>query len=360
MSDFDQRIRDLMSRVADMSPEPPPFPDEVTLRPRAEPRTRPILVFVGAAVTVMAVALIPVLLFGGGSDGSPVGRTPASTVPPVTDSDGGATSTTLAPTTTTVPAGVERGAIVFLVQTPGNSFTGNPALVPFFTKVVADPDAPEALVALQVLTDNALTPPPGFDSLVPPGVEVVSMTDRADGVRVVDMNEAFAGGSGSGLLGDITMLNQLVFTATDGEAVTEVLFTIEGRPVTAFGTDGLVLDAPVGRGDFLDHLSPILVESAATGAVDGPFVITGLANVFEATVNLELVDDDGNVVYEDVTTASCGTGCWGDFSFHIDLDVESTPLTLRVFWLSPEDGEPSDVVSIPVPWGDWATHQLLP
>jgi spore germination protein GerM len=360
MSDVDQRIRDLMSRVANMAPAPPPFPTEATLRPRPERRTPPALVFVGAALAVVAVALIPVLLFGGGPAGVPVGGTPQTTVPAVTEPGGVVPSTTVPPTTTTPSAGIERGAIVFLAQTPENSFTGNPSLVPFFTRVVADPDTPEVLVALQVLTHESLTPPPGFDNLVPRGVEVLGVTDRDDGVRVVDMNEAFARGSGSGLLGDITMLNQLVFTSTDGEVVTEVLFTIEGGPVTAFGAEGLVLDTPVGRDDFLDHLNPIVLESAVVATGDGPMVITGIANVYEATVNLEVVDPGGTVVYEDTTTASCGSGCWGRFSFHIDAELDPTGNTLRVFWLSPEDGEPSDVVSIPIAWSDWATHQLLP
>jgi hypothetical protein len=104
----------------------------------------------------------------------------------------------------------------------------------------------------------------------------------------------------------------------------------------------------------------VIVDSAATGTGDSPLVITGFANVFEATVSLELADLDGNVVHEEFTTASCGTGCWGGFSFNIDdFDFEATPVTLRVFWHSPENGEPADVVSIPVSWGEDAAWDLI-
>jgi hypothetical protein len=182
-----------------------------------------------------------------------------------------------------------------------------------------------------------------------------------EGVRVVDMNQAFLGGSGSGLLGDFTMLNQLIYTATDEELYPRVQFTVGGEPVTQFGTDGLDISEPLGRETFIDELNSVILTSAITGSGSGPLAITGVPNVYEATVSLELVDLDGNVVYTDFATATCGTGCWGSFSFHIeDFDFESNPVTAKVFWNSPEDGEPADVVSVPVTWGDEADWDLLP
>ncbi|MDP9143724.1 MAG: GerMN domain-containing protein, partial [Actinomycetota bacterium] len=214
------------------------------------------------------------------------------------------------------------------------------------------------LTALKLLTADGLAPPPGFETMIPAEVEVMSVT-RGDQVIVVDMNQAFVDGAG-GLLADFTMLNQLIFTAGDGEEISEVLFTVGGEPVTAFGTDGIDISQPLGRDAFLDQLNSVIVDSAPTGTGDAPLTVSGFANVFEATVSMELVDLDGNVVYEDFANASCGTGCWGAFSFHIDgFDFEATPVTMTVFWHSPEDGEPGDVVSIPVRWGDEAAWDLL-
>jgi hypothetical protein len=241
---------------------------------------------------------------------------------------------------------------VFLVQTPENSNTGNPALVPFFSSAEAVPGDP-TLASLRLLTTDGLVPPAGFETMIPDEVEVVGVTrSPSDQLITVDMNQAFVDGAG-GLLADFTMLNQLIFTASDGEEISEVLFTVGGDPVTAFGTEGLDISQPLGRDSFLDQLNPVNLDSAATGTGDAPLVITGFANVFEATVSLELVDLAGDVVYEDFTMATCGTGCWGAFSFHVEgFDFETIPVTLRVFWNSAKDGSPADVVTVPVLWDD--------
>jgi spore germination protein GerM len=362
----DRRMKDLADRLVAMSPEPPPFPEEVTVTQPRGSRPSPILMFAGAAVIVLILAAIPILLVGNGGNVDPIATTTTSTVPSTVTSEetvttGEATTTTLDEETTSTIAGPDlRGTIIFLTQTPENSFTGDPALVPFFTNVVADPGDTAEEIALRTLTNPSLTPPPGFDTQIPAGVEVVSVRSD-DGVRVVDMNPEFIAGSGSGLLGDFTMLNQLIYTATDDELFPQVQFTVGGEPVTQFGTDGLDISGPLDRDAFIDQLNSVILTSALTGSGSGPLTFTGDANVFEATVSLELVDSDGNVVYEDFTTATCGTGCWGSFSFHVqDFDFESTPVTARVFWHSPEDGEPADVVSVPVAWGEDGGWDFLP
>jgi spore germination protein GerM len=360
----DQRMKDLVDRLVAMSPEPPPFPEEVMMTQPSSSKRSPVLMFAGAAAIVLILAAIPLLLMRGGGEVAPIGTTTtnstmATTEPtePVVSS----TTSTLPATTTTVPVTETQGVVVFLVQSPENSFLGNPALVPFFAMAEAEPGDPQALSALRLLTADGLTLPPGFQSMIPDAVEVMGVTrGPSDQLITVDMNQAFVDGAG-GLLADFTMLNQLIFTAGDGEEISEVLFTVGGEPVTAFGTDDLDISQPLGRDAFLDQLNSVNLDSAATVTGDAPLVISGFANVFEATVSLELVDAAGNVVYEDFTTATCGTGCWGAFSFDIDdFDFEATPVTVRVFFHSPEDGQPADVVSIPVAWGDEAAWDFMP
>jgi hypothetical protein len=352
MSANDERkMKELADRMVAMSPKPPPFPGEVTATRHQKSRPSPILVFAGAALVVLILAAIPLLLSRGGGEVDPVATT--TTTPEAT--------TSVPTTTTTTSPGQElRGVVVYLVGTPDNSFQGNPSLVPFFTNAMAMPDDTPAEVALRTLTNPSLSPPTGFDNHVPPDVEVVNVDNGSEGVRVVDMNQAFLQGSGSGALGDFTMLNQLIYTATDEELFPEVRFTVGGQPVTQFGSEGLDISEPLDREAFIDQLNSVNLTSAVTGSGSGPLVITGVANVFEATVSLELVDTDGNVVHEDFTMATCGTGCWGAFSFNIeDVDFETTPLTARIFWHSPEDGSPSDVVTIPVLWNDPDGWDLL-
>ena len=357
MSRFDEKkMKELADRMVAMSPEPPPFPEDLTVTRRAEAGPRPMLVFAGAALVVLILAAIPLLLSRGGGEIPPVATTTTTTIPGTETTEPPATTTTEPSPTTTVST--ERtGVYVFLTHDPENSFTGNPALVPFFSTVEAGPGEPAELLSLRLLTDDELAPPPGFATFVPDPVEVMSLTRSDESLVTVDMNQAFLDGAG-GLLADFTMLNQLIFTATDGEVVTEVLFTVGGTPVTAFGGDGLDLTTPVSRDTFVDNLNSVNLDSSPVGSGEGPLALTGLANVFEATVSLEVVDSDGNVVVEDFTTATCGTGCWGAYSFIIDYPFTGGE-KIRVFWHSPEDGSPSDVVTIPVLWNDPDGWDLL-
>jgi spore germination protein GerM len=364
----DQRMKDLANRLVAMTPEPPPFPEEVVVTQAKGPGRSPVVMFAGAALVVLVLAAIPLLLFRGGGSVDPIATTTTTAVSTTGGSEPSVTTTPAAPTTTisnettSTTVGQElRGVVIFLTRAPENSFIGNPALVPFFTNVIAAPGDTSEEVALRTLTNPSLTPPDGFENHMPADVEVVSVDSDTEGVRVVDMNQAFLQGSGSGLLGDFTMLNQLVYTATDEERFPRVLFTVGGEPVTQFGTDGLDLSEPLDRETFIDQLNPVILTSAITGSGGDSLVITGVANVFEATVSLQLVDADGSVVYEDFTTATCGTGCWGAFSFQIvDFDFESAQVTARVFWHSAEDGDPADVVSVPVSWGEDRGWDLLP
>ena len=357
----DRKMKELADRLVAMSPEPPPFPEEVSVTQREESKPRPVLVFAGAALVVLLLAAIPIFLARGGGQVDPAASSSTSTVPstvtteaPVsTSTEPVATtvpaSTTSQPDATTVPATETRNVIVFLTAIPENSNTGNPALVPFLANAPASPEGSDTLAALELLTMDGLFLPEGFENFLPAPVEVVSVT-RSDQIVTVDMNEAFLDGAG-GLLADMTMLNQLIYTASDGEEISEVVFTVGGQPVTAFGSEGLDLSGPVGRDAFLDQLNSVNLDSAASGSGDAGLTITGFANVFEATVSLEVVDADGNVVHEDFATATCGTGCWGAYEFMIDYPFVGGE-TIRVFWHSAEDGSPTDVVSVPVAWGD--------
>jgi spore germination protein GerM len=371
----DRKMKELADRLVAMSPEPPPFPEEVLVTQREDSKPRPVLVFAGAALVVLLLAAIPLWLARGGGEVDPIASSTTSTVastvttlPEATTTTGAAPTTSAPPMTTTQPAptttipseGVD-GVFIFLTQSPENSFTGNPALVPFITNVVAGPGDHPVAVALSTLFNPGLAPPPGFESHVRPGIVVQSIDDETEGLRVVDLSAEFIEGSGSGALGDFTMLNQMIFTATDDEMTTEVLFTVDGQPVTQFGREGLDISSPLSRESFLDQVNSVNLETVVTGIGEFPQVIEGIANVFEATVSLELVAPDGNVVYEDFTTATCGTGCWGDFSFFVeDFDFAANPVTVRVFWHSAEDGSPTDVVSVPSSWGEDGPWDFVP
>ena len=275
----DRKMKELADRLVAMSPEPPPYPEEVSVTHREDSKPRPVLVFAGAALVVLLLAAIPLLLSRGGGEVDPVASSTTSTVPTTvtTQPQASTTVTTEAPaTTTTVPAtttttapGVEAvEAVLYAVQTPENSFTGNPALVAFRGTVVPavlfeEPMNP-AYPGLYALTSENLFLPDGFSNMVPAAVEILGVTPGEHTVTV-DMNEAFLAGSGSGLLGDFTMLNQMISTASAFGEIESVLFTVNGEPVTAFGSEGLDLSEPQGRDAYLDQLNSVNVDSPIQG-----------------------------------------------------------------------------------------------
>lgn len=321
------------------------------------PRRRPILVFGGAAVLVLLGAAIPLLIFGLGDGGPAATTTPMVSEPPVVDTTAPATETT-APSTvttepseettvTTLPPTAEVDTTVFLVQDPEDSVNGNPTLVAYRARIEAPHDAESQMRGtLQELAADITPPMSGVYTLVPGGVEILDVTLEQDHL-VVEVNEAFRAGTG-GLVSDMTMLSQLVYTATQNGDVGNVMFLIDGEPIVDFGTDGLDISDGVGRETFRDSLSSVIVTQPVVLGGDDLPQVEGIANVFEATVSLDIVDASGEVVYQDFTTATCGTGCWGDFVFTLDTPLLTEDSLVRVFWNSPRDGAPSDVVTIPV------------
>ena len=347
--DAGRKMKDLMARIVDMAPEAPPFPEETTTLSPAPPRRsmRPVLVFAAAAGAVLLVAL-PLLLLGGED-----GADPAATTVPTPVTTGPATPTT----TVTEPVGATLPVTIYLTQEPENPLQGNPALVPVATLGRASEGEPASLVALEALLDPALTPPPGLEDLIPDEAVVLDVTEDGDTITV-DMNRAFLAGSGTGLLGDITMLNQLIYTATQGNPEAGVIFTLEGQAPGPYGSDGLLLDTAFTRDYFRsDHLNSVIVTTPV-----GPesTELAGVARVFEATVSLEIRDAAGEVVDTQFTEVTCGSGCWGQYRFTLEPALLKPGGVVRVFWHSPEDGEPTDVVTIPIPEAEDGLWDLTP
>ncbi len=352
----DQRMKDLADRLVAMSPEPPPFPEETTVTQPTDgsKKQSPVLIFAGAAAIVIVLALIPILLLRGGGEVAPIGTTTTSIVPstqssePVVPSTVPQTTTTVPEATSTTVAPVMGDAVVYLVQIPENSNTGNPTLVPFRTVVPAPVGTTENLLSLQLVTSD-LALPTGFSTTIPAAVEVVGAR-VGEHLITVDMNQAFLEGAG-GLLADFTMLNQLIYTAAQVGEIESVLFTVDGQRVSAFGSEGLDLSQPVAIDSFLDQMNSILITNPVEGSDGLPLAVSGLANVFEAHVSYEVLDANGNVVKDGFTMATCGTGCWGGFSFEVQYAFAGDE-TVQVFEVSMKDGSHTDVVTVPILWDD--------
>jgi hypothetical protein len=254
------------------------------------------------------------------------GRSPAPSEPAPTESpafpappDPGATSPAPATRTVTIAVWFTRGGT--LAQT-SRTRAATPATSRLaLTELAAGPTAAEAAA--------------GVGNAVPAGVPFdVSI---ADGVATVDFPASFyAGDQGTVRLRQA----QVVYTLTQFPTVSEVAFRSAGQPV----------GEPAGRPAYADLLPAIVVASPVIGArVTSPVTVAGTANVFEATVSIRVLDASGAEIATSFTTATCGTGCRGDYAVAVPYRLASEQRgTVQVFEVSAADGSRINVVDLPV------------
>lgn len=170
-----------------------------------------------------------------------------------------------------------------------------------------------------------------------PADTTADITALSGGQATVKLDEGFLAGSPAELR---RREAQIVYTLTQYSTIDRV------RLVDP--TSDVVTTWP--RGAFDDLLPAIVVEGPVIGStVSSPVTISGTANVFEATVSIRILDEGGNEIAHTFTTASCGTGCRGDYSVAVDYDVgHDQPGTIEVFESSAKDGSAVNVQQIPV------------
>ena len=213
---------------------------------------------------------------------------------------------------------------------------------PFLVSVQREiPSTPRiALATLRELVDG----PSGSDvelitgvsSAVPDGTLVLDVVID-DGLATVDLSREYESGGGSFSM--LSRLAQVVYTVTQFPTVNEVAFALDGQPVTVFSGEGIGLDEPVSRDDYLDLLPTVFVDVPAAGAtVTSPLRVTGMGAVFEATFQYRLEAADGTVLDEGFAMTDTGVG-WGPFDVTIPFDVdESQAGALTVWEYSAKDG----------------------
>jgi Immunoglobulin-like domain of bacterial spore germination/Sporulation and spore germination len=186
------------------------------------------------------------------------------------------------------------------------------------TELIAGPSAAEQRAGLS----TSLPPDAGFRiDGIDGGVETVSFGPEfsAGGPALVRLRQA-----------------QVVYTLTQFPTVTRVRFGADGQPV--------------GRDRYADLLPPIVVLDPVIGQrVTSPITITGSADVFEATVNVRLLDAEGRQLATAFTTATCGSGCRGDYRIRLAYRAPGRQAGIvEVYQVSPKDGSRRDVVAVPV------------
>ena len=253
----------------------------------------------------------------------------------------GPSSPSTAPATATpTPAPSTTATIVVRAYFYLGSFTGSGGLVPVLREVpktqAVGGAAVRALIAGPSAKELAATPAMYTD--IPDGTRLLGLS-IANGVATVNLSSEFQVATGSGK--PALRLAQVAYTLTQFPTVTSVLFQVEGVAMTG---------STVTRDSYQAALPNIFVDRPAWGAAAGnPVKVQGVANVFEATFRVQVKDAKGGTLVDRQVMASCGTGCWGDFSATIAYGVAKAQWgTLRVFDLSARDGSAQDVTEYPI------------
>src|SRR6266498_125414 len=198
-------------------------------------------------------------------------------------------------------------ATAILVSACGTNQSGSRGTVP------TDPPPPASPSTVDP-SGPATTAPPGstgVDTGQPTRTTTVAVWFTRGGkiisgrVATVNLPAAFyAGGRDPARLPQA----QDVYTLTQFPTVSKV----------GFQRGGEALGAPLGRADYADLLPAILVSSPLIGQrVSSPITVAGTANVYEATVSVRILDAAGAEIATTFTTATCGSGCRGDYSVAI-------------------------------------------
>jgi spore germination protein GerM len=129
-----------------------------------------------------------------------------------------------------------------------------------------------------------------------------------NGLATIDLSREFEVGGGS--FNMLSRLAQVVYTLTQFPTVDEVLFYIDGEPVDVFSGEGIVLDGPVTRADYLSALplEPVVDTGPAPLWHQGDMPdITGVSGADLGKVVLVAANDVLNV-REDAGTSAAVVG----------------------------------------------------
>jgi germination protein M len=271
-----------------------------------------------AVVTPIVVVFSLLASACGSSSATVVSSVPegAPSAPPPPSSSTAA-STTQPPTSQPQPPGSTGGGTTTLQVW----FTRGETLW-FTTEQVASTRAVAAAAVRALIagpSDTELAA--GVGSVVPAATQLLGI-DIADGVATVDLSSEFAAGGGS--LSEQMRLAQLVYTLTQFPTVDGVRLRLDGKDVSVFSGEGIVLPDPMRRRDFAELYPVIVVETPQIGdTLTGTVTVRGTANVFEANVSIEIRDAKGRRIASTHTLATCGTGCRGRYSATLRFSVPS-------------------------------------
>ena len=272
-----------------------------------------VLLVVPAAVLAASLGF---LIASCGSNGD---ATSAGPVPSVGTSPNGTTEEVPTPSTQETETGTETepssSTVTYQVW-----FANDEGLFVIYRTEPATPRVGTASLESLLEGPDSFEEGYGLRTAIPDGTQLLGLSID-DGIARVDLTSEFETGGGSASMQ--TRLAQVTFTITQFPSVKGVVFSLDGEPIDVLGGEGVVIDHPLTRRDYADLLPAILVTSPALNeAVSSPVVIRGSSNVFEANVGIQILDENGDVLVETFTTATCGTGCRGTYRIAVPYEVD--------------------------------------
>jgi spore germination protein GerM len=287
---------------------------------------------------LLATALASLLLASCVAD--PVESTTTETALTTTTTQARETTTTPAETTTTsLPPGEEFPVYFFF---DGFPVEPGPYLAPVARSGAAEiGDALTALLSDVTEAESEM----GLSSAIPEGTALLGV-GVANGIASIDLSREFESGGGS--LSVLGRVAQVVYTATWFEDIDAVEFLIEGVPVDVLTGEGLIVDRPQTRSDYLDLLPAIFIDEPSWGSgVVSTMTVSGLALTESGVVHYVVVDADGLIVAEgDITTI---VGDRSEFTTTVDLGSVVNPgLGSIIVFESDPDGTQLHVLEYPL------------
>ena len=284
-------------------------------------------------LSILALLLLAVSACGGNDDEA---SAPAGGGTPTTATTATATTTTAGETT---PAESTLAVNVYFVRGEKLGVTWRPA-----DGLAVARSAMEGLLEGPSAAERAA----GLTSEIPEGTTLNGVS-VANGTVTVDLSGEFDDGGGSASMQ--SRVAQVVATLTQFPGFERVAFRIDGHPVQSIGGEGVVVDPPIGREAIEAQTPAILVESPVVmQTVASPLRISGTANTFEATFQVKVTAADGTELYRNFVTATSGSGVRGTFdeTFELPEGAADGPVTLTVWEDNADNGQPVNVVEIPL------------
>lgn len=255
-----------------------------------------------AALAALLILALPACNRGGEvaqspTDPGPTAATAEATSAPATETEAPAPAE---------PAGPDPLQVFFARNTDRGVF------VEPETREPPDPSLGVARMALTVLVTEQPRDP-GLINLIPDGTSLLGVDLEGTTLTVdLDLPRLNLGADF-----EVAMYQQIVHTGGQFATVERVRVLDNGQPPES---GHLNLDEPVEPDEFA--VGPIIIETPSEGEVvdAGEITVSGTANVFEANLELRLVDPSEEVVEETFTTATCGSGCRGEWEHTFTVD----------------------------------------